>query len=166
MKYSTLACWCFALLASHAAAALVVEPMGFDLHITLSPKATARLQATREGITVSARYYGDPAPRAEKHANRVGQIDLGGEQFRLPGRAGPVQVSGQGVKVDRLGWLRGGAKVNVNAFSSRLSHEDNILSCDFIDADVALVVKAQPIELHCTLIEEGRDTKLQPRGER
>lgn len=162
MKNFTLACCLIAALIDHAAAAPAVEPLGFDLKISLSPKAAARLQATHEGITVSARYFGDPTEAAGKHANEVGQIDLGGEELRLPGRAGPSHVSGRDVKVDRFGWIQGGAKVNVNVFSSRLSHVDNILSCDFIDAEVAQVVKAQPIELHCALITEGRDTLLKP----
>lgn len=136
--------------------------MSFDLMISLSPQAAATLRKTKEGITVSARYCGDPTAAASGHANEVGQIDLGGEIVRLPGRAGPARVSGQGVKAYRLHWIQGAPKVNVNTFSSRLRHRDNILICDFIDTDVALVVQAQPVELRCTLIREGRDPVMRP----
>lgn len=167
MKCTTLAmaCCVIAALARHAAAA-DAEPLGFDVNVTLSPRAAAALQKTKEGITVSARYYGDPTPAAARHANEVGQIDLGGEELRLPARGGPARLTGQGVKTYRLHWTRGAPKVNVNAFSSRLSHADNILSCDLIDGDVAQAVKAQPVELHCALITEGRDPVLQPQGGR
>lgn len=161
MKRTTLACCVIAALAGHAAAA-DTGPLGFDMNITLSPKAATELQKSKEGITVSARYYGDPTSAATRHANEVGQIDLGGEELRLPARGGPARVTGQGVKTYRLHWTRGAPKVNVNAFSSRLSHADNILSCDLIDGDVAQAVKAQPVELHCALITEGRDPVLQP----
>src|SRR5580765_6799915 len=146
-----------------AAAEVAPPPMGFDLAITLSDKAAKRLHATKEGITVSARYYGDPTPHAQKHANEVGQIDLGGEMLRLPGRAGPARISGKKILAGRLGWIQEGAKVNVNVFSSRLANKDNILSCDFIDADVAQVLKAQPIALHCALIEEKVPTEVKPK---
>lgn len=153
------ACLVAALLGQTAAAA---EPLGFDLKISLSPQAAALLQSTREGITVSASYFGDPTEAARTHANRIGQIDLGREELHLPGRAGPAHVSGQGVEPKRLAWIQGRPKVNVNVFSSRLSHADNLLSCDLIDADVADVVKAQPVELHCALITERRETVLRP----
>lgn len=167
MKSTTVACCILAAFAWHAAAAAdAAEPLAFDLNITLSPKAAATLQKTKEGITVSARYYGDPTAAAKKHANEVGQIDLGGDDVQLPGRAGPARISGQGVKTNRLQWIDGAPKVNVNVFSSRLTHADNLLSCDLIDGDVAQVVKAQPVELHCALITEGRDSVLKPQAAR
>lgn len=149
--------------ATHAAE---VPSFGFALNITLSPKAASLLQRTKEGITVSARYYGDPTAAARKHANEVGQIDLGGEELRLSARGGPAQITGQGVKRYRLHWTQGAPKVNVNAFSSRRSHADNLLSCDFIDGEVDAVVQAQPLELHCALITEGRASVLRPQGAR
>lgn len=167
MKCTTLAlaCCVIAALARHAAAA-DAEPLGFDVNVTLSPRAAAALQKTKEGITVSARYYGDPTPAAAKHANEVGQIDLGGEELRLSARGGPAQITGQGVKRYRLHWTQGAPKVNVNAFSSRRSHADNLLSCDFIDGEVDAVLQAQPLELHCSLITEGRASVLRPQGAR
>lgn len=151
-----------ALACGTPASASAQQPMGFDLDITLSPKATDRLRTTKEGITVSARYYGDPTKRAQKHANEVGQIDLGGETLQLAGHASHTHVSGRKVLANRLGWIGGNAKVNVNVFSSRRASKDNVLACDFIDTDVAQVVNVQPVELHCALIEENAQTRLKP----
>ncbi len=164
MKRTTLAHCVIAALAGHAAAA-DTGPLSFDVNITLSPKAATELQKSKEGITVSARYYGDPTSAAARHANEVGQIDLGGEELRLPAQGGAARLTGRGAETYRLDWIQGPPKVNVNAFSSRLSHADNILSCDFIDGDVAQVVMAQPVELHCALITERRDPVLQPRSD-
>lgn len=157
----------FALLAAAAGmlagAALATQPpLGFDLDISLSAKAAERLHRAKEGLTVDARYYGDPTPGAEKHADEVGQIDLGGERLLLPGRAGPVHVSGTKVLTDRLAWIAGGVKVNVNVYSARLSSSDNLLACDFIDGAVAQVVQAQPVHLRCALIEEDPKTEVKP----
>lgn len=64
-------CRCFiAAWVSQAAAA--GEPLGFDLNISLSPKAAAVLKKTNEGITVPASCFGDPTPAAAKHADEIG----------------------------------------------------------------------------------------------
>ena len=135
-------------------------PLGFDVDIVLSPRAADRLRATKEGITVNASYSGDPKPGAEKQANEIGRISLGVERIMLAGQAGRVHVSGEKVAVDRLAWIQG--NVNVNVYSSRRRSEDNILSCDFIDAEVAKVVAAQPITLRCALITEHVSSALKP----
>jgi hypothetical protein len=163
MKHTTAFCVLAIACACSTATAFARQPMGFDLDITLSAKAADRLRATREGITVSASYYGDAKKDAEKHADDVGHIDLGTELIRLPGQAGKTHVSGKNVKSERFDWMDGAAKVNVNVFSSRVANKDNILTCDFIDADVAQVVKSQPISLHCALIEEHTEAELKPK---
>lgn len=153
----------FALaLAGLAGAAAAHEDLGFELNITLSPKAAERLRATHEGITADASYYGEPTAAAARRADEVGHIPLGVERIDLPGRAGPVRVSGQKVAIDRLDWISGGVKVNVNLYSARRSSGDNILACDFIDGSLAAVVKAQPVTLHCGLITENANTELKP----
>lgn len=138
--------------------------MGFDVNVTLSQKAAAKLAAEKEGIVVLASYYGDPKRNAEKHANEVGQIDLTpqDEQVELSGSGGHARVSGAKVDTKRLDWLAGPAKVNVNVASARKSSSGNLLDCDFIDSALADVRKA-PVTLHCYLIEEKHpDTKQKP----
>jgi hypothetical protein len=138
--------------------------MGFDVDVTLSKKAAAKLVAEKEGIVVFASYYGDPKRNAEKHANEIGQIDLTpqDEEVTIPGTGGNAHVSGARVDVKRLDWLAGPAKVNVNVASARKSSPDNLLACDFIDGALADVRKA-PVTLHCYLIEEKHpETELKP----
>lgn len=159
---AAVAIWAAAAGAVAGSATMNREPLGFTLRITLSDKAAQRLRKADEGITVDARYYGDPAPGATRHADEVGQIDLGTERVPLPGRAGTARVTGSKLRVDRLAWIEGDVKVNVNVYSSRRSSSDNLLACDFIDGPVAQVVHAQPVALHCALIEENAETRVRP----
>lgn len=140
------------------------DGMGFDVNVTLSPKAAAKLAAEKEGIVVFADYFGDPKRSAKKHANEIGQIDLNqqDETVEIPGTGGHAVISGAKVDMKRLDWLAGPAKVNVNVASARKSSLDNLLACDFIEGAVADVRQA-PITLHCYLIAEKHpDTKLKP----
>ncbi|WP_163268859.1 hypothetical protein [Chelativorans alearense] len=144
--------------------AMAQGDMGFDLKVTLSKKAAAKLAAEKEGIVAFASYYGDPKRGAEKHADEIGQIDLTpqDEEVEISGSGGHARISGAKVDTKRLDWLAGPAKVNVNIASARKSSSDNLLDCDFIDGALADVRKA-PITLHCFLIEEEHpDTEMKP----
>lgn len=145
-----------------AASAAATSPNSFDVNITLSAKAAQRLQSAHEGITLWASYYGDPGAAGQRHVDESGQIDLGHEQVRMLGRPGIVHIAGTGLHADRLKWIEGDAQVNVNVYTSRLSSDDNLLDCDFIDGDLATVVKIQPITLHCGLIDEHIKTQHKP----
>ncbi|UXN60566.1 hypothetical protein [Phyllobacterium zundukense] len=152
------------MLLAGSIPATAQDGMGFDVNVTLSPKAAARLAAEKEGIVVFADYYGDPKRSAAKRANEIGQIDLNqqDETVQIPGTGGHAHVSGAKVDTKRLDWLAGPAKVNVNVASARKTNPDNLLACDFIDGALADVMKA-PVTLHCYLIEEKHpDTKLKP----
>ena len=84
-------------------AALVINPLpslaqnstAFGFDITLSPKAAQTLAASGEGITIGASFYGVPNKRGEKHANEIGNIDLGYEQIDMPGEESAVRVTGR-----------------------------------------------------------------------
>jgi len=137
------------------------ENLGFDIKISLSKKAAAKLQSTNKGITVMAAYYGNPLKSARRHVNEMGMIDLGYEKINRSGNPGLVHVTGNTIAAERLEWIQGSAKVNVNILSSRKGDENNILNCDFIDGDVA-AIKESPVELHCSLIEEDIENKHKP----
>ncbi|MDK8873303.1 hypothetical protein JWJ88_15265 [Paracoccus methylovorus] len=135
--------------------------LGFDVAISLSSKAEAALKSTHEGISLSATYYGEPHPGDEKHTNAMGMVDLGAEDINLPDGARTVHVTGKTVSADRLRLISGGPMVNVNLFSSRKSHDDNILACDFIDGAVSSL-RSGPVYLRCGLITENPETEVKP----
>jgi hypothetical protein len=118
---------------------------------------SAILLFQREGIVVSASYYGDPMPSAERHANQVGQIDLGREKIETPGYALTVHVSGANVDRSRLAWIHGPVMLNVNVYSARRRGPDNILNCDFFDGKFQDAT-GKPLALHCSLITEKAES--------
>jgi hypothetical protein len=123
------------MLLAGSLPATAQDGMGFDVDVTLSRKAAAKLAAEKEGIVVFADYYGDPKRSARKHANEIGQIDLNqqDETVEIPGAGGHARISGAKVDKKRLDWLAGPAKVNVNVASARKANPDNLLACDLID---------------------------------
>ncbi len=139
--------------------AQAAEPHGGDrydfvVQVSLSPKAKAKLAKLHETITVSASYYGDPSPGAMKHADEVGQINLGRANVEIPGAGGTAVIPNASVRRERLAWLATPPEVNVNVFSSRHSGPDNLLDCAFFQ-DAVTVARKTPVNLACKLIGEG-----------
>jgi hypothetical protein len=134
------------------------EDFSFDVHISLSERAAAKLIALSEGMVISASYSGDPVPAANKHEDEIGQIDLGVKDVRMPGKDQTVHVAGDHVNRNRLSWIQGPVLLNVNVYSARRSGPDNILACDIFDGRLQDAIR-QPVSLHCSLIEENVETK-------
>lgn len=149
------------LLVGVPALAQESRDLGFDIDISLSPAAEARLAATHEGISLSAAYYGTPRPGHENQANEAGLLDLGSEDIDLPDDMRSARVTGGTVDAERLRLIDGGAMVNVNVFSSRRHDDDNILDCDFIDGAVSDLA-SRPVHLRCFLISEDQQTEIRP----
>jgi hypothetical protein len=130
----------------------------FDVNITLSDKAAARLKMRHESIVVSADYSGEPKKDAMGHANEIGMINLGVENIEVIGAEGLVRVTGTKIDIRRLDWIKGPVMLNVNVYSGRHASENNILACDFFDGSLSSAVRKTPV-LHCSLIEEGEKTE-------
>ena len=127
---------------------------GFIVQVSLSPKAAVKLAALRETISLAASYQGDPVPSAIKHANEMGEVELGRENLEISGGGGIATFTGRTFKTERIAWLTAaGPEVNVNAFSSRHSGPDNLLDCEFFQDKVS-VARREPIKLNCKLIGE------------
>ncbi|MFW7355193.1 MAG: hypothetical protein ACODTL_04495 [Brucella sp.] len=158
-----LAGWLLAAMGLNTAAVAAGPDMGFDVAISLSDKAVAKLASDNETIIAFASYYGDPKKSAAKHVNEIGLISLSpsDETVEIAGTGGKVHISGGKVEVKRIDWVNGPVKVNLNVASGRKAGPDNILNCDFIDGALSQVRK-RPITLHCSLISENVETKLFP----
>lgn len=149
---------CAFLSVSCSPAQTAKNGFAFDVRISLSTKAAAKLAALSEGVIIYASYYGAPVPLAEKHADEVGQIDLGHEEIETQGKAGTVHITGAKVDHSHLPWIKGPVLLNINVYSARRRGPDNILACDFFDGELRNAVR-QPVSLHCSLITEHLDTK-------
>lgn len=127
---------------------------GFTVNVSLSSQAAARLRG-RESIIVSAYFYGPPKPGREDDTDDLGDIDLGAEEARGEGRAGSIRVSGQNFRSERLDWIAGRPRVNVNIFTSRSSNPDNLIYCEpHLEGDLADIA-GRTHEVRCALISEG-----------
>ena len=150
-----------ALLSNTFVRAQTEEPrpivFAFDVAVTLSDKAAARLKMRNESIIVSADYSGDPKPGAEGRANQIGMINLGVENVEVIGAEGRVRITGTKIDIKRLDWIKGPVMLNVNLDSGRHSSPDNILACDFFDGKLSAAVHKTPT-LQCSLIEEQAAT--------
>ena len=145
-------------LAATAAAAMQRPParpsLGFTLNISYSPRAAAEMARRYEALTISAYYEGEPTRAGRRHANGEGGINLGDDTFTVPGRPGPVAVTGRGFLPARLAWVRPGTiRVNVNLFSARRSGPDNILDCGLVEGPLARIV-GRTHAVRCKLIGE------------
>lgn len=127
---------------------------GFTVVVTLSPRAADRLARLGESIELSAYWYGEATKAAKKRADEVGQIHLGDEKHVISGAGGTATFDGASFDAKKLSWVVGGkAMMNLNVYTARRKHPDNLLSCDLFDDDMALAVE-KPVAIHCRLIEE------------
>ncbi|WP_127107863.1 hypothetical protein [Pararhodobacter zhoushanensis] len=149
---------------SRAHAEMVSAGYGLTVSLAFSELALATLSRRGEAVIVDASYWGTPTPAGAAQADEAGQINLGGDAVEVPAIEGVVEITGRGVLTDMLEWtVAGSIGVNVNVYSARLSSDDNLLSCDFIDGPLADVqTLAMPITLNCGLIEENLDTVALP----
>lgn len=129
----------------------------FTVRVELSPAAARTLAARHEGIVVSAGYTGAAKPSAQKHADQMGQINLGYDRVTVAGTSGTVRVPGTGLRRAALVWVQGPVLLNVNVYTARQSSPDNLLSCDFFDGELQHAVQS-PMTLHCGLITENPKT--------
>ncbi|GAA4532485.1 hypothetical protein GCM10023174_25430 [Chelativorans composti] len=151
-----------------AAAALLALPgvagaadgYAFDVNITLSEKATQTLKAANEGITVDVWYYGEPNEAGKSHTEE-GLIYYGSQKIEVPGEAGTVHISGKTADPDKLKWIQGEPRVEANIYTSRKSSEFNLIACDLLDGTLKQL-QEKPVTVHCSLIEEHRETKVVP----
>ncbi|MEL1265882.1 hypothetical protein [Pseudoxanthomonas putridarboris] len=124
----------------------------FELRISLSKEAAEKLESSKEGAVAFFSYAGDPAPgTGEAFVDELGQIDLGQAEEDITGKS-EVMIDGRALKVDRLRYVRGEPRVNVNIASARRVFEDNILDCDSFDDDLKVAIAA-PVVLHCKLLD-------------
>lgn len=153
MRLTAGAC-ALTLLASTAAGAQPRPAAGFTIMVSYSPRAAAVMARRHEGLTISAYYEGEPNAAGRRHANEEGSITLGTDEVTVPGRPGPVAVSGRGLIAARLAWIRPGtARVNVNLYSARRSGPDNILDCGLVEGPLAQMT-GRTHAVRCKLIGE------------
>src|ERR1700722_14254258 len=83
----------FSLLLAIDSPGAVENNFAFDVQVLLSPEAAAKLAALSEKIVITESYCVEPVTFAEKHANQIGQIDLGAEHAEILVKSATVRIS-------------------------------------------------------------------------
>ena len=100
-----------------AAAEPAIPP--FQVVVSPSPKAAARLASLGESITVAAMFHGELARAARSLADSTGQINLGREEVVMPGERGVASMTGNGIDPAKAALVRGRVQVLINVYSAR-----------------------------------------------
>jgi hypothetical protein len=134
---------------------------GFQVKVTLSPRATEVLRLRSEQVVVATNYFGFPDFAHRKDGGEMGEINLAPRQeARLPASGGIAEIKGSGVATERFDWLQDRRpQVLVNVVSARLSSPDNLLNCDVFEGPLARAQK-EPVAIYCTLIEEQHSPRI------
>lgn len=129
---------------------------GFQVQISLSQKAAAKLNSVSQGIVLVAAYSANSAPGSQ---NQTGQLDLGRQTMDVPGRSETVRMNGPVIPDRIIESIRGPVLVNLSAYSGTihsLDHNgsDNLLNCNSFDGKFQDAVRTMPV-LHCSLKTEN-----------
>ena len=128
-------------------------PYGFDVQLTLTPRAAEKLAQTDEAVNVAAMYYGlpvsDTVPGIDEHGMEIG---LGRDDVEVAPQSALVVASGDGFDPTYLTSVKGEPEVLVNVYSARKTHENNLLSCGIYQGPISMAQK-KPVDIDCDLIE-------------
>lgn len=132
----------------------------FDVTVTLTEKARARLASPKETIIVFVSLYGEPKQNTSLKVNEVGLVDLARQEIKLP-KAGVVRFDRLSFPTSTLNQLKSkDYSANINVFSGRRSSPDNLLECDIFDNKISKLRAG--VTLKCGLIGEYEGKTIDP----
>jgi hypothetical protein len=123
----------------------------YEVVVSLSDQAKAKLASSKEMVHVSAMYYGE----AEEGftGDEMGEIQLGTEEADIPGE-GSVKFGQLKMAKDEIAQVVGHKpSVLINVYTSRKVFEDNLLDCGIFQ-DLVEAAAQKPIAIACKLIGE------------
>jgi hypothetical protein len=137
-----------ALCLSLAALPALADVPQVTLVIRFDPAAAQALAASGERVVVAGYFYGDPAPGATETPDEVGYINLGTEEVTIRPQDARLTLGASlsNAPLDQVT----APMVNVNVYSARWTHEDNLLDCGVVDGPVAAMTAPQ--EVFCKLL--------------
>ena len=119
-----------------------------------SEYAAMRLAELGETVTVSGMYFGTPVPAvAEAMTEADGPVYVIGKfETTVSPVDQTITISGAGIDAAKLANLESAPKLNVNIFTSRTKHPDNLIDCTLIDGDVS-ELRAKPPATLCEMLD-------------
>lgn len=128
-------------------------PYGFEVQLTLTPRAIEKLTAMSEMVTIAGMYWGEPSEAGKPRADDIGQINLGRDDINVQPASRTVLVPGAAIDPSVLETdVAGAPQVLVNVFTARMAHEDNLINCGIYEGPIAMA-RAKPVDIRCDLIE-------------
>jgi hypothetical protein len=129
------------------------SPYSFELNLALTPRAAEMLASRDETVNVAVMYYGEPvsetAPGIDEHDMEIG---LGRDDIEVAPQNALVTAPGTGFDATNITSVKGEPEVLVNVYSSRKTHENNLLDCGIYQGPIAMAQK-KPVEIKCDLIQ-------------
>ena len=123
---------------------------GYDIAIAVSPAAAAKLMATKDGLIITALYYGNPTTQTASLADaKDGTIHMNTDKLELEGKDQGVHMTGEGVDPVRAKSITEQKPlVLLNVYSGHDGKTDKTLTCtDF--QDYVSVAQASKITIKC-----------------
>lgn len=119
-----------------------------------SEYARTRLAELGETVTISGMYYGEPVPEvAETVTEADGPVYVVGTYEAVVDPLDQtVTVSSAGIDPAKLANLADAPLLNVNIFTSRTKHPDNLINCTLIDGQVG-ELRAKPPATLCEMLD-------------
>lgn len=128
----------------------VAQETVVKLNIRFDTATTTFLQEKGELVVVSGWFYGEPALGNVLPVDETGMIYLGGEEVTVWPLDQTVTL-GQNLGAAPVGTVVE-PKVNVNVYSARISSDDNLLDCTFVEGPTDALSKS-PQKITCTLLK-------------
>jgi hypothetical protein len=125
-----------------------------SFELGFSEYARMRLAELGETVTISGMYYGEPVPEvAETMTEADGPVYVVGTYEAVVDPLDQtVTVSGAGIDPAKLANLADAPLLNVNIFTSRTKHPDNLINCTLIDGQVG-ELRAKPPATLCEMLD-------------
>lgn len=119
----------------------------YDVALTFTPAATARLKAKGQKAELSAYYFGAPTDAGKDKVNEAGEIEMGENLIAVDGTTQTVHVDAN-IDAKALGFVAGGQpSVLVTAWLDPTAGA-NALKCTTFKGTVA-DAKAKPVAVSC-----------------
>ena|SRR5580700_4271081 len=139
--------------ASAAPAAQPSAPSSFQVAVTLSPAAAAKIAQSQVQVDVMVTFYGDPSdPTLE--GQYQGQYPLAPEEDVILNGSGTATVAVPQVDPANAAGMRSGALYEVSVVSGNHVTENNALNCDTILDQPLAAVAGKTLPVNCKLIGE------------
>lgn len=133
--------------------AVTRSPYSFELNLALTPRAAEMLASRDETVNVAVMYFGEPISETAPGIDDLGvEIGLGRDDIEVAPQNALVIAPGTGFDATYITSVQGEPEVSVNVYSSRKTHENNLLDCGIYQGPIAMAQK-KPVEIKCDLIE-------------